>query len=69
VVTAVAMNLEPLITIGLAVILLGERVSAVQLGGAALVVAAIAIMRRQDGTVPAREAPFTPTGVPRARLP
>lgn len=46
VVTAVAMNLEPLITIGLAVILLGEHVSAVQLGGAALVVAAIAIMRR-----------------------
>jgi drug/metabolite transporter (DMT)-like permease len=46
VVTAVAMNLEPLITIGLAVILLGEHVSAIQLGGAALVVAAIAIMRR-----------------------
>jgi drug/metabolite transporter (DMT)-like permease len=46
VVTAVVMNLEPLITIGLAVILLGEHVSAVQLGGAALVVAAIAIMRR-----------------------
>lgn len=40
------MNLEPLITIGLAVILLGEHVSAVQLGGVALVVAAIAIMRR-----------------------
>ena len=46
VVTAVVMNLEPLITIGLAVLLLGEHVSAVQLGGAALVVAAIAIMRR-----------------------
>jgi drug/metabolite transporter (DMT)-like permease len=46
VVTAVVMNLEPLITIGLAVILLGEQVSAVQLGGAALVVVAIAIMRR-----------------------
>jgi drug/metabolite transporter (DMT)-like permease len=46
VVTAVVMNLEPLITIGLAVIVLGEHVSAVQFGGAALVVAAIAIMRR-----------------------
>jgi drug/metabolite transporter (DMT)-like permease len=46
VVTAVVMNVEPLITIGLAVILLGEHVSVVQLGGAALVVAAIAIMRR-----------------------
>jgi drug/metabolite transporter (DMT)-like permease len=47
VVTAVAMNLEPLITIGLAVLLLGEHVSILQLGGAVLVVAAIAIMRRQ----------------------
>jgi drug/metabolite transporter (DMT)-like permease len=47
VVTAVVMNVEPLITIGLAVLLLGEHVSPVQLGGAALVVAAIAIMRRQ----------------------
>jgi drug/metabolite transporter (DMT)-like permease len=46
VVTAVVMNLEPLITIGLAVILLGEHVAALQLGGAALVVCAIAIMRR-----------------------
>ena len=46
VVTAVVMNLEPLITSGRAVILLGERVSAVQLGGAALVGAASAIMRR-----------------------
>jgi drug/metabolite transporter (DMT)-like permease len=52
VVTAVVMNLEPLITIGLAVIVLGEHVSAVQLGGAALVVAAIAIMRRQGPRLP-----------------
>lgn len=48
VVTAVVMNLEPLVTIGLAVTLLGEHVSAFQLGGAALVVAAIAIMRRRS---------------------
>lgn len=50
VVTAVVMNLEPLITIGLAVIVLGEHVSAIQLGGAALVVAAIAIMQRSRAT-------------------
>lgn len=73
VVTAVAMNLEPLITIGLAVILLGEHVSAVQLGGAALVVAAIAIMRRQvaarSSTTSGSVSMAGKNGAPRPRLP
>lgn len=43
---AVVMNLEPLITIGLAVMLAGEALSLVQLGGAALVVTAVFLMRR-----------------------
>lgn len=46
VLTATIMNLEPLITIALAVLLVGERLTALQALGAGLVIAAILLMSR-----------------------
>lgn len=46
VLTATIMNLEPLITIALAVLLVGERLTVLQAFGAGLVITAILLMRR-----------------------
>lgn len=44
--TSMVMNLEPIATIGLAVLLLGESLTAQQLAGAALVLGAVAVAQR-----------------------
>ncbi|MGF1611398.1 MAG: EamA family transporter, partial [Kiloniellales bacterium] len=44
--TSMIMNLEPVATIGLAVLLLGESLTAQQLVGAALVLGAVAVAQR-----------------------
>ncbi len=51
--TAAAMNLEPILTIALAILVLEERPNLLQGLGAALVLAAVLLVRRGEGGVPA----------------
>jgi drug/metabolite transporter (DMT)-like permease len=53
VLTSAVMNLEPLVTIGLAVLLVGESLTLLQLVGAGLVVLAIFMMSRAGPPAPA----------------
>ncbi|MFI4987994.1 MAG: DMT family transporter, partial [Alphaproteobacteria bacterium] len=54
--TAAVMNLEPPLTIGLAVLLVGERLTPLQMLGAVLVVAALFVMSRgRPRPIPAAE--------------
>lgn len=53
---SILSTLEPLVTVGLAFVVLGDRLSAVQLAGGGLVLAAVALAQvRRTATLPARD--------------
>jgi drug/metabolite transporter (DMT)-like permease len=50
-------TVEPVVTVGLAAVVLDERIAAVQLAGGALILAAVLLLARATGRDPAAASP------------